>query len=1685
VSPTAITTTTTGGVAPGSPTAKGVLGGRVYGGQQAITSAAVTLWAAGTTGSYGTGATVIATTTADPVNGTFSFDTAPGVSPCTTGQLLYITSTGGNTGSGTNQYAALMAALPLPCNTPTGTLTANTYVIVNEVTTVASVTALQQFMSITPGGSPAWTIGAPAANTTGLANAFTQVGNLVSIGTGTSAATTATNTVGSVTYTTTITPDTNKVYTMADVLAACINTVEIGPTTPSSTCAGLFADATPGSSSAPTDTIQVAYYLATNAAGLTMPAHGVAGSPSWLCTNYISASAPFQINNNPPVCNDTTTGTYPTDWTIDVNWKASNGASTVGTANAASVAIDGSGNIWTSALTSSTTGLGVTEFNAAGQVQFTPATTASVVGGWQFSSCTTCTTPVNLGGTHTGDAIAIDTNGNAWATSWNGTTNTISSQIEAPVVKVTPGTGAVSAYLVGYSPAGISIDGNNNLYIGDGASTTSNRYYESELVAGPATGNLTLDAGTGRTTNGSYYNTSTIDEAGYVWPEDTVGGPETSGGANIIPRITNTGTTSIVGSTTPLPTLVYWLAADASGNAWGSTTTTTASATGLEYINISTSPATVASPTVTQYAIGTNGSTEGGLYGPQGMAIDGTGDLWVVNANGTSSTSAGGGISEFVPSNNGTTLTALSPSGAGVWGFFSNSTIGAPTGAAIDGSGNVWFKTRNGSNLYYLVGVASPVVTPIAVEVQTGFIGERPGATLLASLTSTLSFSALTTGSQQQTATLTNTGTATIKTPNVSISGTNQSDFSQTNNCTAPLAVGAHCTITVTFTSSTAGTFSASLNVNSNGAVVTPAATALTGTSSANEGTVDLQAGVVPPTGPALSFGPVVAPTVTTPQAVVLMNTGSGPMSLALAMTGTGANLFPETTNCGNSLAAGASCFVSIEFGPKVAGSYSAALNVTNNTGTGQGATLSGTATAFTITVNTSSSSGWTIDNGAISFSWNATTGNLTSWILDGTSDQLVDTTTTTNGQPYGLYMDNTGSLDNASVPTGGTAATPVAACTIVGGTQVGTQTIPCTVASGPTPYLDWSLTVPDSANSGNDYTFVEHWVVFPNDPGVHTYVELVHSTSDAAASVGQIQWVFRDNLSTFTNTYSVNAGLGILGVQDIPQPPVADTSSTDPGRAVQNAAEDLHGFNNLPAGFTRQFFTKYDYAGYEYLHQGQGVYGTASSGTTYGIWTVLPKLETLVGGPTKQDLYFTNNIDMIEAYSDHENEALDTLGLNTAADVAYSRLFGPYYIHVNTEGVAYNQTGNLLTSQAQMYADSQSAEAALVSNYDEVAPLVAAGYVPSTGRGSVSIQVNGVTGSQYTAWAVLSDPAKNFQVSSQGMQYWADISSTGTYTFTGVAPGTYRLSVYVLGQWGEYRQDAITVTANSTTTVPAFTFQPENFAGGTGDTVFTIGTPDRSAHEFLHGQTASGNDDREFYGNWNYWMDFAANNGAVVYYATADGSNPATNNLNLWNYNHWGTSFNPGLYAGVFNSSDDTTDGYSAYPGQEYAGVEGVGAEYAIPTYVASLPGETGLNGSTTGIPAWQVHFATPANYASETYVVLSVAVACDEGSYVIALNGNSYTWSRTNESDCMVRSGLSGYTQWFVMQWPTSDLTQSSGGDNVISIGMSQPDGASDDALRLELTNTSAAPATTGWFDYTFLNGTTTLNNDTVPNP
>lgn len=729
----------------------------------------------------------------------------------------------------------------------------------------------------------------------------------------------------------------------------------------------------------------------------------------------------------------------------------------------------------------------------------------------------------------------------------------------------------------------------------------------------------------------------------------------------------------------------------------------------------------------------------------------------------------------------------------------------------------------------------------------------------------------------------------------------------------------------------------------------------------------------------------------------------------------------------------------------------------------------------------------WEINNGALDICFYLAHASIIDMTPVGTTDNLVDQTQTSGGNiPKGFYMDNAG----FGTPTG------------VPGFDLTDK------------YLDWWVTYP--SGTGNSFTYTEHWIVTPFDPGIHVYFVADHATTDATGSIGQVQWVFRLDQNKFNNLYLANEDLSNPGPVKLgPMPTYAEYFGTlatngvgaaDPGRAVQDATVDMHGYGTGPWSafppiaptFGRQFGDKYDYSGYSYLNLCHGVYGSQ-----YGAWVVFPSNESLVGGPTKQMLLFTGNLNMIEAFSNHlVNNINDTTPTGTASH----RLFGPFYVRFNTfgkhirtpddmfhdaitagtddHGSFHGHEGRDFLSDFDRFGDrgrdwdDRSAfgdddDRMMFSRlYDHEADLLNAGYAPTDQRGDVRVQVHGVAGEEKTAWAVLSDPGKNFQYST-GYQYWIDISRGGWGTFHHVIPGTYRLSVYDLGHWGEMRQENVVVTAGQATVVPTVDFVRENF----GDRVWRIGTPDRSSHEFLHGQDAKGHDDREFWGNWNYWADFQANQGAVVYNATSGPAGPATNDLSKWNYNHWKT-FNPGLFGGFFcNTADDKTDGYSCI----------------VPSYVASLTGASGTNGVNTPTPPWTVNFATPsdaANYTANGYVVLSVSLAATEASYIVTLNGQQLVWSNTNKSDAAIRSGLSGYTQWIAFQWPASAL-KPAGENNVLTIGVSQPQGDEDDALRLELTNTSAAPSVRGWNDYSFVTagatgGSVTVSpNDAIPNP
>jgi hypothetical protein len=726
--------------------------GSVHGGQQPVTGAVVTLWAAGVTGtgaaSYGAHATLVASTVSD-LNGNFSFNTA-GVSPCTAGQYLYVTAVGGNTGSGINTSSAMMAALPTPC----GAATAGTFVFVNEASTVAAVWALQQFMSISPGGATPWQIGAPSTNVTGLANAFLLTSNLVNVASGQSATSATSNKVTSivngVVYTTTVNPDYLKINTLADILAYCINST-------GNLCGALFSDVTPGSSSAPTDTIQAAYYLATNSAGLTMNAHGnTQGSPYYLCATYVTPAPPFL---GTLTC---TTASYPTDWMIGVSYTALNASSTnAGTAYVGNIAVDGSGNIWTAYSTGTgvATGL-VSQMNVLGQVVMTPvtSTTISPTLGWYGASYyaqTGAPTTVPLGAAK-GYSLAIDTSNNAWYAGYYTAAQGVNANLtagsggtlETPIAQISP-SGVSTGYLVADLPTAIAVDGSNNVWVTSATNETivsppTGRWFVTELLGPSGSAALATPAPaystfyTGWDRSGGYYGQLVVDSTGNQYvdpiyqscPGSIIQGNTASAVANPTPNTTANASTSTVSpftTTSGSQNCVTTVAVDPSGNLWG---TYFSGAVGyLEYVNIAagtvtgTPPTTTVAPVISQFLMGTNGATQGGLDNPSGVAIDGTGNVWVSNYVSTTS----GGVSEFVPSSNGTVVTPLSPAGTGIYGFGTAYKYPRPLELVIDPSGNIWIGTGSGATaLNFLVGAAAPVVTPTATALANHQLAVRP-----------------------------------------------------------------------------------------------------------------------------------------------------------------------------------------------------------------------------------------------------------------------------------------------------------------------------------------------------------------------------------------------------------------------------------------------------------------------------------------------------------------------------------------------------------------------------------------------------------------------------------------------------------------------------------------------------------------------------------------------------------------------------------------------------------------------------------------------------------------------------------------------------------------------------------------------------------------------------------------------
>jgi hypothetical protein len=190
-----------------------------------------------------------------------------------------------------------------------------------------------------------------------------------------------------------------------------------------------------------------------------------------------------------------------------------------------------------------------------------------------------------------------------------------------------------------------------------------------------------------------------------------------------------------------------------------------------------------------------------------------------------------------------------------------------------------------------------------------------------------------------------NTGNAPLTISGISITGANSGDFSAVNPepCLAsPISVGSSCAFEMQFAPSVVGPEGAFLSVSENTLVPgNPQVLALLGTGAGP---------LAVPSPTSISFGSV--PVGTTPsQAVTLRNTGNQTLLITnIAVAGNNIAQFPLSADtCASSLSPGVSCGFSITFTPSATGTFSAAVNITDNSGNLSGAVqavpLTGTAT--------------------------------------------------------------------------------------------------------------------------------------------------------------------------------------------------------------------------------------------------------------------------------------------------------------------------------------------------------------------------------------------------------------------------------------------------------------------------------------------------------------------------------------------------------------------------------------------------------------------------------------------------------------------------------------------------------------------------------------------------------------------
>ncbi len=335
------------------------------------------------------------------------------------------------------------------------------------------------------------------------------------------------------------------------------------------------------------------------------------------------------------------------------------------------------------------------------------------------------------------------------------------------------------------------------------------------------------------------------------------------------------------------------------------------------------------------------------------------------------------------------------------------------------------------------------------------------------------------------------------------------------------------------------------------------------------------------------------------------------------------------------------------------------------------------------------------------------------------------------------------------------------------------------------------------------------HYVVQTGVSGLHTYAVVRHPAGYPATKFGEwrMVWKLPDDL---LDTICVDR----LRFRKMPTAAdFAQAKRTDIGEIVQLTTGPWAG----------KFDCKYDYNA---DYHATPFWGHADSRSGLGAWMVFGSHEWFNDGPTKQDLTSADRIIHVHFGMNHYHSDPTAI----AAGEEWSKTFGPFLLYLNhtTGGPAENVQD----------ANRQSREETAAWPYAWMPP--SADYPPATARGTAkgTFKITDSAKPALTsnnAWIGLSQPPPggNWQFESKNYQYWSRVAADGSFTIAHVRPGTYTLSAFADGAFGEFEKTGVEIKAGATTDLSELTW---TIPRDRGKLVWEIGTPNRRADEFRHG---------------------------------------------------------------------------------------------------------------------------------------------------------------------------------------------------------------------------------------------------------